>query len=101
MLVDMPNIAVGFQNSPRYVKLRQGTSMTKKERRQHLIRIGAIGGHARAAKLSAEELSAIGRKAGLASAAGRLKKIPVRKRRQFARKAARVRWASLKIPVTS
>lgn len=71
-------------------------TMTSKQLRRHLQRIGAIGGSHRAANLSPEELSQGGRTAGLASAAGRLAKMPAKKRSQIARKAARARWAARK-----
>lgn len=59
----------------------------------YFSRIGSLGGKARARKLSRKRQREIGRKAGLASAAGRMKKLTPAKRAAVARNAARVRWA--------
>ncbi len=60
---------------------------------EHLKSIAAKGGRARAEKLSAEEQSEIGRKAGEIGGRARSKKLTARKRSEIAKKAAAARWA--------
>jgi len=60
--------------------------------REHMQSIAALGGRARANKLSAERQSEIGRNAGLASAKARAEKLSPKTRREIARKAAAARW---------
>jgi hypothetical protein len=59
---------------------------------EHMQSIAALGGRARAAKLSAEAQSAIGRKAGLVGGRARAQKLGAAKRRAIAQKAAKTRW---------
>lgn len=68
---------------------KKGTGITLAE---HVARIGKLGGKARAANLSAEELSEIGRKAGLAGGAARAAALSANRRHEIAKKAAAARW---------
>jgi hypothetical protein len=54
---------------------------------------GKVGGKARAASLTAEELSEAGRIAGIASGAARMSSLTPAKRKAIAKKAATARWA--------
>lgn len=63
--------------------------MTAAEYIQHIT---SQGGKARAEKLSAEQLSEIGKKAGLAGGAARAKALSSKRRSEIARKAAEARW---------
>jgi hypothetical protein len=56
------------------------------------VQLGKLGGKARAKKLSAEELSDIGRKAGLAGGRARAEALTNERRAEIARKAAAKRW---------
>jgi hypothetical protein len=72
------------------------TKRTKKN--PHAVALGKLGGRkggrARAAKLSAEERSAISSKAGQAGGPARAKALSAAKRREIARNAAKARWTS-------
>jgi hypothetical protein len=69
---------------------KNADEMTVKE---HMQSIAALGGRARAAKLSAEEQSEIGRNAGLAGGRARAEKLSSKRRKEIAKKAAAARWA--------
>ena len=59
---------------------------------EHVARIGRLGGIARAKRLSQEEQSAIGRKAGLVGGRARAEKLTAKQRKEIARNAAAARW---------
>ena len=63
---------------------------------EHIQRIASLGGKARAENLSAEELSAIGRKAGLVGDAARAQSLSSKRRAEIAKKAAAARWGKKK-----
>jgi hypothetical protein len=73
------------------MKRKEASQITLQD---HLESIAALGGRARAAKLSAEEQSAIGRKAGLVGGRARAQKLGAAKRRAIAQKAAKARWGN-------
>jgi hypothetical protein len=60
-------------------------------------RVASLGGTARAANLSEEEISGIARKAGLAGGKARAEKLTAKQRSEIARKAAAARWAKKKL----
>ena len=60
------------------------------------VSLGRLGGKARAEKLSQEEQSAIGRKAGLVGGVARAEKLTDKRRSEIARKAAQARWRKQK-----
>lgn len=60
--------------------------------RKYYQRVGSLGGHARAERLSPRRRRQIAKKGGRASLAGRLEKIPAEQRTAIARNAARARW---------
>ena len=59
---------------------------------EHLARIRSLGGKARAAALTSEQLSEIGRKAGQVGGKARAEKLSKRKRSEIARAGAAARW---------
>jgi hypothetical protein len=59
---------------------------------EHLARIRPLGGKARSENLSTEELAAIGRKGGLVGGHARAAKLTAKQRKSIARKAAEARW---------
>ena len=59
---------------------------------QAAVALGRLGGKARADRLSAEEQSAIGRKAGKAGGKARARVLTKEQRQEIARKAAAARW---------
>jgi len=60
--------------------------------REHVTRIGSLGGKARAENLSADELSAIGIKGGLRGGKAAADAMTPEERSARARKAAAARW---------
>ena len=56
------------------------------------VSLGRLGGKARARVLSADEQSAIGRKAGIAGGKARAEALTKQQRVKIARKAAAARW---------
>ena len=60
---------------------------------KYIREIASMGGKARAEKLSDEQQSAIGRKAGLIGGKARALKLSPKKRSEIARKAAQARWS--------
>ena len=56
------------------------------------VQLGRLGGNARAKKLSAEEQSDIGRKAGLVGGKARAEALTGKRRQEIAKKAAAARW---------
>jgi hypothetical protein len=68
----------------------------KRKKNPHAVALGKLGGakggRARAARLSAEEISAISSKAGKAGGPARAKALSAAKRQEIARNAARARW---------
>lgn len=60
---------------------------------KYIRKIAAKGGKARAEKLTAEQQSEIGRKAGRIGGKARLEKLSAEKRTEIARKAAQARWS--------
>jgi hypothetical protein len=56
------------------------------------VQLGKLGGKARARKLSAEELSEIGRKGGEAGGKARAEALTEKRRSEIAKKAAAKRW---------
>lgn len=65
---------------------------TKAKKNLHAVALGALGGKARAKKLSAEALSEQGRIAGLSGGAARANSLSPQKRKAIAKKAAEARW---------
>ena len=63
------------------------------DKNPHAVALGALGGKARATKLTAEELSAIGVKAGKVGGKARAAKLTKERRSEIAREAVRARWA--------
>jgi general stress protein YciG len=57
------------------------------------VKLGKLGGKARAANLSPEELSEIGRKGGEVGGKRRAEALTEKQRKEIARKAAAKRWA--------
>ena len=62
------------------------------EKNPHAVALGGLGGKARAAKLTAEELSAIGKMGGKKGAKARAAKVSPERRSEIARKASEARW---------
>ncbi len=60
------------------------------------VALGRLGGRARAEKLSAEEQSEIGRKAGLVGGRRRAEVLSAAERKAIAKKAIAARWAKQK-----
>jgi len=56
------------------------------------VGLGRLGGIARAERLSAEELSQIGRQAGKVGGRARAEKLSAKRRSEIAKKAAAARW---------
>jgi len=56
------------------------------------VKLGRLGGKARAEHLSPDALSEIGRKGGKAGGVARAKKLTTAQRKEIARKAAMARW---------
>jgi len=63
--------------------------MVAKKKNPNAVALGSRGGKARAERLSADELSAIGKKGAME----RLKSLSGSKRKEIARKAVKARWA--------
>ena len=63
---------------------------------EHMQSIASSGGKARAAILTAEQLSEIGRKAGRIGGRARSQKLSKARRSEIARNAAQKRWAKAK-----
>ena len=66
--------------------------IVKKKKNLHAVALGGLGGKARAAKLTAEELSAIGRMGGKEGGKARAAKLSKQERSESARRAAEARW---------
>ena len=62
------------------------------EKNPHAVALGGLGGKARAAKLTREELSAIGVKGGKKGGKARAAKLTAEQRSEAARKASQERW---------
>jgi general stress protein YciG len=65
---------------------------------RHAVALGKLGGVARAAALTPEQLSDIGRKAGHVGGKARAQKLSKGKRSAIARKAAAARWGAKRPP---
>lgn len=63
---------------------------------EHVARIGALGGKARAENLTSGELSAIGRKAGAVGGPARAAALSAKRRKEIAQAAAAARWGKKK-----
>jgi len=62
------------------------------------VALGRLGGKARAAKLSPEAQSEIGRKAGMVGGRRRAEILSDTRRQEIARRAAKARWKGKKKP---
>ena len=63
------------------------------EKNPHAVALGGLGGKARAAKLSVEDLSAIGRMGAKKGGKARAAKLSPERRSEIARKAVQARWS--------
>ncbi|MCW5977739.1 MAG: hypothetical protein KIT09_06660 [Bryobacteraceae bacterium] len=62
---------------------------------KYIRQIASMGGKARAEKLTPEQQSEIGRKAGLVGGKARAKKLSAERRSEIARKAVQARWSKV------